>query len=140
MLEELKKLQEEMSKAREEAFDKYGKIYNECCEKILELLPYTDKIIKIQSNSYKFPLYINVREIFRHGDKIIIRGYGFSSEFTEYADATWANWDFMTSHEFRIESIESEIKNITIINETEFNSAFDKMINNMRYEHMKKML
>ena len=128
MLEELKKLQEEMNKAREEAFDKYGKIYNECCEKILELLPYTDKIIKIQSNSYKFPLYINVREIFRHGDKIIIRGYGFSSEFTEYADATWANWDFMTSHEFRIESIESEIKNITIINETEFNSAFDKML------------
>ena len=140
MLDELKKLQEEMSKAREEAFEKYEKMYDECCEKILELLPYTDKIIKIQSNSYKFPLYINVREIFRHGDKIIIRGYGFSSEFTEYADATWADWGFMTSHEFRIENIETEIKNITIINETEFNSAFDKMINNMRYEHMKEML
>ena len=140
MLEELKKLQEEMSKAREEAFDKYGKIYNECCEKILELLPYTDKIIKIQSNSYKFPLYINVREIFRHGDKIIIRGYGFSSEFTEYADATWADWGFMISHEFRIENIEEEINKITIINEVEFNRSFDQMINNMRYEHMKEML
>jgi hypothetical protein len=139
MLEELKKLQEEMSKAREEAFEKYEKMYDEYCNKILEFLPYMNKIIKVQG-FYGYPLYINVREIFRHGDKIVIRGYGFSSEFTEYADATWANWDFMTSHEFRIESIESEIKNITIINEVEFNRSFDQLINNMRYEHMKKML
>ena len=139
MLEELKKLQEEMSKAREEAFEKYEKMYDEYCDKILEFLPYMNKIIKVQG-FYGYPLYINVREIFRSGDKIIIRGYGFSSEFTEYADATWADWGFMTSHEFRIENIETEIKNITIINEVEFNSEFDKMINNMRYEHMKKML
>ena len=46
----------------------------------------------------------------------------------------------MTSHEFRIDNIESEIKNITIINEVEFNRSFDQLINNMRYEHMKKML
>ena len=139
MLEELKKLQEEMHKAREKAFEEYEKMYDEYCEKILEFLPYMNKIIKVKG-FYGYPLYINVREIFRSGDKIIIRGYGFSSEFTEYADATWVNWDFMTSHEFRIENIESEIKNITVINEVEFNSEFDKMINNMRYEHIKKML
>lgn len=139
MLEELKKLREEMHKAREEAFEKYEKMYNEYCEKILEFLPYMDKIIKVKS-SYGYSLYINVGEIFRNGDKIIIRGYGFSSEFTEYTDAIWVNWDFITSYEFRIENIESEIKNITIINEVEFNRSFDQLINNMRYEHMKKML
>ena len=139
MLEELKKLQEEMNKAREEAFEEYEKTYNEYCNKILEFLPYMNKIIKVKG-FYGYPLYINVREIFTHGNEIIIRGYGFSSEFTEYADATWVSWDFMTTHGFRIENIESEIKNITIINEVEFNSEFDKMINNMRYEHMKKML
>ena len=136
MLEELKKLQEEMNKAREEAFEEYEKMYNEYCNKILEFLPYMNKIIKVKG-FYGYPLYINVREIFTHGNEIIIRGYGFSSEFT---DATWVSWDFMTTHGFRIENIESEIKNITIINEVEFNSEFDKMINNMRYEHMKKML
>lgn len=139
MLEELKKLQEEINKAREEAFEKYEKMYDEYCNKILEFLPYKNKIIKVQG-SYSNPLYINVREIFSSGGIITIRGYGFSSEFTEYADATWVSWDYMTSYEFRIENIESEIENITIINEVEFNSAFDKMINNMRYEHMKKML
>lgn len=136
MLEELKKLQEKMNKAREEAFEEYEKMYDEYYNKILEFLPYMNKIIKVQG-FYEYPLYINVKEIFSHGDQIIIRGYGFSSKFT---DATWVNWDFMTTHGFRIENIESEIKNITIINEVEFNSAFDKMINNMRYEHMKKML
>ena len=139
MLEELKKLQEEMSKAREEAFEKYEKMYDEYCNKILEFLPYMNKIIKVQG-FYGYPLYINVREIFRHGDKIIIRGYGFSSEFTEYADATWSYWTFMKSFEFDFDNIEREIKKITIINETEFNSAFDEMINSMRYEHIKEKL
>ena len=46
MLEELKKLQEKMNKAREEAFEKYEKMYDEYCEKILEFLPYMDKIIE----------------------------------------------------------------------------------------------
>lgn len=136
MLEELKKLQEEINKAREEAFEKYEKMYDEYCNKILEFLPYINKIIKVKG-SYGYPLYINVREIFRSGYRIVIRGYGFSSEFT---DATWVSWDFMTSHEFRIENIESEIENITIISEVEFNRSFDQLINNMRYEHMKKML
>ena len=141
MLEELKKLLKEKDEAYKEFRSKYDEKCDEVNNKILELLPYEGKLIKVQDdNLYYIPLYIRVREIFRHGDKIIIRGYGFSSEFTEYADATWVNWDFMTSHEFRIENIESEISNITIINEVEFNSEFDKMINNMRYEHMKKML
>ena len=139
MLEELKKLQEEMSKAREEAFEKYEKMYDEYCEKILEFLPYMNKIIKVQ-DFYGCPKYISVRELFRHGDKIIIRGYGFCSAFTEYANATWASWDFMTSHEFQIENIESEIKNITIIDEVTFNRSFDQMLNNMKYQHMQKML
>lgn len=137
MLEELKKLQEEMHKAREKAFEEYEKMYDEYCEKILEFLPYMNKIIKVQG-FYGYPLYINVREIFRSGDKVIIRGYGFSSEFTEYADATWSHWTFMKYFEF--DNIEREIKKITIVNETEFNSAFDEMINSMRYEHMKEML
>jgi hypothetical protein len=139
MLEELKKLQEEINKAREEAFEKYEKMYDEYCEKILEFLPYMNKTIKVEG-FYGYPIYINVREIFRHGDKIVIRGYGFSSEFTEYADATWVSWDFMTSHEFRIENIESEIKNITIIDEVTFSRSFDQMLNNMKYQHIQKML
>ena len=98
-------------------------------------------MIKIKEDtSYSTPLYIKVDEVFKHGSKIIIRGYGFRSEFTNYRDATWSDWDFMKSYEFEIDFIELEVKKIHIICEVEFNSAFDNMINNMRYAHMKEML
>lgn len=141
MLEELRKLLEE----REKAWQTYRQAYDESqeafYEKLLEILPYKGKMIKIKEDtSYSTPLYIKVEELFKHGSKIIIRGYGFISEFTNYRDATWSNWDFMRSYEFDIDLIEHEVKKIHIISEVEFNSAFDKMINDMRYEHMKEML
>lgn len=141
MLEELRKLLDE----REKAWQTYRQAYDESqeafYEKLLEVLPYKNKIIKVQDdNSYSTPLYIKVEEVFKHGSKIIIRGYGFISEVTDYRDATWSNWDFMRSYEFEIDFIEYEVRKIHIISEVEFNSAFDKMINNMRYAHMKEML
>jgi hypothetical protein len=141
MLEELRKLLDE----REKAWQTYRQAYDESqeafYEKLLEVLPYKNKIIRVQDdNSYSTPLYIKVEEVFKHGSKIIIRGYGFISEITDYRDATWSNWDFMRSYEFEIDFIEYEVRKIHIISEVEFNSAFDKMINNMRYAHMKEML
>lgn len=137
MLEELKKLLKEKDEAYKEFRSKYDEKCDEVNNKILELLPYEGKLIKVQDDIIT---YIRVREVFKHGNRIVIRGYGFSSEFTEYADATWSHWTFMKYFEFNFDDIEREIKKITIINETEFNSAFDEMINSMRYEHMKEML
>lgn len=137
MLEELKKLLKEKDEAYKEYRSKYDEKRDEVNNKILELLPYEGKLIKVQDDIIT---YIRVREVFKHGNRIVIRGYGFSSEFTEYADATWSHWTFMKYFEFDFDDIEQEIKKITIITETEFNSAFDKMINNIRYEHMKEML
>lgn len=137
MLEELKKLLKEKDEAYKEFRSKYDEKCDEVNNKILELLPYEGKLIKVQDDIIT---YIRVREVFKHGNRIVIRGYGFSSEFTEYADATWSHWTFMKYFEFDFDDIEQEIKKITIITETEFNSAFDKMINNIRYEHMREML
>ena len=137
MLEELKKLLEEKNEAYREFRSRYDEKCDEVNNKILELLPYEGKLIKVQDD---ITIYIRVREVFKHGNRIVIRGYGFSSEFTEYADATWSHWTFMKYFEFDFDNIEQEIKKITIITETEFNSEFDKMINSMRYEHMKEML
>lgn len=137
MLEELKKLLKEKDEAYKEFRSKYDEKCDEVNNKILELLPYEGKLIKVQDDIIT---YIRVREVFKHGNRIVIRGYGFSSEFTEYVDATWSHWTFMKYFEFDFDNIEREIKKITIINETEFNSEFDKMINSMRYEHMKEML
>mgnify|MGYP003531167699 CR=1 FL=1 len=64
MLEELRKLLDE----REKAWQTYRQAYDESqeafYEKLLEVLPYKDKIIRIQDdNSYSTPLYIKVEEV-----------------------------------------------------------------------------
>ena len=81
-----------------------------------------------------------VDEIFKHGgDTIVIRGYGFYSEFTEYLDATYTSWGFMKEIHIKIDRIPEEIKKIQIITKEEFNQAFDLMIENMKKDHLKEI-
>lgn len=136
MLEKIKQL----TNKRKEAYKTFREAYDRACEdfsnELLEILPYENQYIQVQSSLYGVIRYIKVREIFKHGDKIIIRGYGFHSEFTEYADATYAVWDYMCSHEFNIDDIEKEVASISIITEKEFTEAFQKMINKMQDDHL----
>lgn len=137
---EIIKLLDKRYQTYQSCMEKYEEVCKEFEKKLIEMLPYEGKIIKIQENSHCVPRYIKVKEVFQHGNKIIIRGYGFYSEFTEYRDSTFADWDFMQSHEFMLNNIGTEIEKIHIINEVEFNRSFDQMINNMRYRHMQEML
>lgn len=140
MLEEIKALLEEKDKAYKEFKEEYDKACDRFNNRLLELLPYKGKIIKVVYSLYVIPIYIKVREVFKHGDNIVIRGYGFSSEFTKYVDATWAGWDFMKSYEFRIEDIGEAINYITIIDEIEFSNAFNDMVEKMKQEHLNELL
>lgn len=141
MLEELKEIIKERDNAYKEFRDKYDKKCEEVNDKILKLLPYEGKFVVIKDDLfYTNPLYINVREVFKHGGDIIIRGYGFSSEFSKYVDSTWVDWSFMKSYKFNINDIESEISKIKIIDECKFNDAFDKMIKNMCNDHIQTLL
>ena len=141
IMEEIKNLLEEKNKGYKACMGAYEKAHEEFNDKLMKLLPYEGKLIRID-NVYALgiSMYLKVDEVFKHGDKIIIRGYGFKSEFTPYADATYATWDFMQSFEFRLEDIEREVEKIHIIDEVVFNRSFDLMINNMRYRHMQEML
>lgn len=136
MLEKIKQLIDK----RKEAYQAFREAYDQACEdfsnELLKVLPYENQYVQIQSSLYGFTRYIKVREIFKHGDKIIIRGYGFHSEFTEYADATYAVWDYMCSHEISIDEIEKAIASISIITEKEFTEAFQEMINKMQDDHL----
>ena len=137
MLEELKKLQEE----KDQAYYEFRKAYDEKCEefkeKLLELLPYEGKCVKIDDDLVK---YIKVDSVFKHGGKIIIRGYGFYSAFTAYSDYTFARWDHFMDYELDIDLIIKKIKCIEIINESEFTNAFYKMISQMRANHLNVIL
>ena len=135
MLEKIKQL----INKRQEAYTAFREAYDKACEdfsnELMKVLPYENQYVKIQSSLCSFIKYIKVIEIFKHGDEIIIRGYGFHSEFTEYADATYAIWDYMCSHELKIDEIEKEISSISIITEKEFTEAFQQMINQMQDVH-----
>lgn len=137
MLEQLEKLQKEKDKAYEVFKEEYDKVCKQFEEALLAEIPFMNKIIKVKAD---IPKYIKVREIFKSKNTIILRGYGFWSEFTSYNDATFANWDFMMEHEIFFNSIEEELKDIVEITEVEFNNAFDAMINSMKTKHMNILL
>lgn len=137
MLEQLEKLLKEKDKAYEAFREEYDKVCKQFEEALLAEIPFMNKIIKVKAD---IPKYIKVREIFKSKNTIILRGYGFWSEFTSYNDATFANWDFMMEHEIFFNSIEEELKDIVEITEVEFNNAFDAMINSMKARHMNILL
>lgn len=141
MLEELKKLQKENDKAYDELRQAYDQKCKEYTQKLLELLPYKGKCVKITDDTvYCVPHYIKVREIFIQKDRVVIRGYGFAGEFTKYVDATWFDWSYLTSYDFQIYQVEDKVKCIEIIGESEFTAAFNELINKIRYNHLNTML
>ena len=137
MLEQLEKLQKEKDKAYEAFREEYDKVCKQFEEALLAEIPYMNKIIKVKAD---VPKYIKVRDIYKSKNTIVLKGYGFWSEFTSYADSTFANWDFMMEHEIFFNDIEEEIKDIVEITEVEFNNAFDAMINSMKERHMNILL
>lgn len=137
MLEQLEKLLKEKDKAYEAFREEYDKVCKQFEEALLAEIPFMNKIIKVKAD---VPKYIKVRDIYKSKNTIILKGYGFWSEFTSYADSTFANWDFMMEHEIFFNDIEEEIKDIVEITEVEFNNAFDAMINSMKARHMNILL
>jgi hypothetical protein len=122
-----------------EAYDVAIKKYN---EELCKLLPFKDKFVKIKTYIDNV-IYLRVDELFKHksinnsDDVIILRGYGFTYEFTAYADATYAHWDFFQSYEINLShsDLNTIINDIHIIDKDEFNKAFEEMINNITKEH-----
>lgn len=137
MLEQLEKLQKEKDKAYEAFREEYDKVCKQFEEALLAEIPFMNKIIKVKAD---VPKYIKVRDIYKSKNTIVLRGYGFWSEFTSYNDATFANWDFMMEHEIFFSNIEEEIKDIVEITEVEFNDAFDAMLNSMKAKHINTLL
>lgn len=145
LTENLRILLEEKNKAYEVFRKGYDKACEEFKNKLEELLPYKDKYLHIKDTVKDLEIYLRVDEMFQtkafSGDRnvILLRGYGFYSNFTEYADATFVHWDFFMEHNIDISgtwNLEEQINNIRIITEEEFNKAFFDMIEHMKQEHL----
>lgn len=86
------------------------------------------------------PKYMYVATSFSHKTisnetAFILRGQGFIGIVTEYEDYTFMSWDQFFDHTINISNLESEIKNIVIITEEEYNEAFEKLLLEIKQEH-----
>lgn len=71
----------------------------------------------------------------------IMRGYGFSGEFTEYHDATWFNWDYMDEIYIygMMNDFEKKVSHIKIITKEEFDQKFNEYLDKTKELHAKKI-
>lgn len=129
MLTELKKALEERDLAWEKYRKEYDKVLNNFKNKIPKILPYKDKYIKI------YDKFIKVEALFIYGNTIHIRGYGFHGRIKECSESNYFTIDGIMYHEFDVYEIETVIKNIEIIDKTEFDKQFYYLINYMQKEH-----
>lgn len=144
LIENIEKLLEEKDKAYEVFQNEYNEAIDDFRNKLEELLPYKGKYLYIKDTIKDLEVYLKVDEMFKsrafsgNRDVILLRGYGFYSAFTEYADSTFVHWSFFMEHNIDISgtwSLEEQINNIKIITEEEFDKAFDEMIEKMKQEH-----
>jgi hypothetical protein len=107
----------------------YDKVLNDFKNKIPKVLPYKDKYIKI------YDKFIKVEALFIYGNTIHIRGYGFYGNIEGHSESNHLTIDGVMFYEFDVYEIETVVKNIKIIDKTEFNKQFYYLINYMQKEH-----
>ena len=129
MLTELRKAIEERDLAWKKYRQEYDKVLNDFKDKIPEILPYKNKYIKI------YDKFIKVETLFLYGNKIHIRGYGFYGRNEGNSESNYFTIDGSMFYEFDVYEIETVIKNIEIIDKTEFDKQFYYLINYMQKEH-----
>jgi hypothetical protein len=129
MLTELKKALEERDLAWKKYRQEYDKILNDFKNIIPKVLPYKDKYIKIYNK------FIKVESLFLYGNTIHISGYGFYGNNEGCSESNCFTIDGSMFYEFDVYDIETVIKNIEIIDKSEFDKQFYYLINYMQKEH-----
>lgn len=133
----IKEIKDKFESLQTKAWENLQNIREKENEELSKVLNFENKYVCIDDNEY---IYVN--EQFQHknihtGNPIIVlRGQGFKYEITEYADATYMNWDQFYSYEFEISEIESIVTKIKDITKDEYDKAFIDMIEKVKKEHM----
>lgn len=138
ILEKITNIKSKYKTLKNEAWSKYLDISEEEKKEIMSLFDMEYEFLCIDNK-----IYLCVNEQFEHrsiNDNepiIVLRGQGFKYLVTPYTDATFMNWDQFYSYEFKIKDIESELKKIKKITKEEYDSAFEKMMEEIKKEHYK---
>lgn len=140
---------EKLEKERDELYNKAHEISDKIKDlkiKEVNLNGFEGKYIKYEDEE-GFPEYMHVnwvtKETLRYSNfdySYMLRGLGFYGEFTGYGDATMFSWSYW--HEFYIYgnegNFQEKIKKIQIIAKEEFDEAFEKVLEQVKYYHYKQ--
>lgn len=137
-IETYHKLKKEAKEKSKKAWEEYQKVSDISSEIILQLIDLKGKYIKTGDGDYLFVSeefeteWHNITGI----PAILLRGLGFSYSYTPYWDATYVNWDRGHQVWIRLDrDFETDVRKITEITKEEFNQAFDKMVEGLKYYH-----
>ena len=131
----LKKEAREKSKKIWEEYQKVSKISSDILFKLVDL---KGKYIKTEDGDYLF-VSEEFETTWQYGEgipAILLRGLGFSYNYSPDWDTSYVNWDRDYQVWIRLDNeFESDLLKITEITKEEFNQAFDKMLEGMKYYH-----
>ena len=140
---------EKLTKQRDELYDQANKLAEQIKELKLEELNLNklqDKYIKY-NNGFDVITYMKVEEIMKDNFRFknfdisyMLRGIGFSYEFTGYDDATSFYWDYWLEEYIYGDERDfiKKINSIEIITEEEFNKLFEEglvLLKTYHYKH-----
>lgn len=138
MTEEYRNIKEKFSKLRQELKEKMYLLSQEESEELLKVINFKGKYLHINETQNVY-LYVNEqfghKDIYTNEPILVLRGQGFSSEFTQYEDCTYSNWDQFFSHTIKIDNLDEALTHIKEITKEEYDKAFDSMIKKMIDEH-----
>ena len=122
---------ETLKKKRDEAWEKYQKLSQECRNIELSELGFDFEGKFIKYNFWYENQYLYVKEQFKHGDVYVLRGLGFHYEITPYDDNTFFDWDWFEEVTIPEGSVNDSLSRITIVTPDEFKEKFRQGINEM---------
>lgn len=123
---------EECKPEQTELRNRLNELYEKINNKLMEIIDLEGKYIFIKEDNK----YIYVEDVFKHGEIITVRGYGFNYQISDYVDWTFCHWDWMIDHKIFINcDIKEELSKISIIDKDEFDTQFEYMLDMLKDKH-----
>jgi hypothetical protein len=121
--EEIQKKYDKLQEQANEIYSKVGAIYAEQEKLFSQVVNLKGKYVYFKDSN----VYLYVGTQFYGSGMLTVRGFGFKSSFSPYADDNYFEWDAFKSidiHITRCHTFEDVMKDIEIITEDRFNQAF----------------
>ena len=119
----------EQNKQLEKIWNKYDAVKEEYNKKIVDILPYKNKFIKITRED-EYTQFCKVTDISIDKQKLYISGFWFFGDISVYTRENFLKYEHYM-YSYYIRDIEKLVKSIEIITKEEYIEAYKKLSNDL---------